>query len=142
MTDRTRMRGFSMKKRALSACPSGYIKRAAYVRTAKSGKRSHVPEQCIRNIGAPGKGLASGEPGIGALRSGELARFGYSDVVHKSVAARHEALKKAIAAYGALSVWRKLNAVAVYTRRLSPASSAVFASDMAWIRKTHELKAF
>jgi hypothetical protein len=136
------MRGFTMKKRALSMCPKGYIKRAAYVRTARSGKRSHVPEQCIRNIGAPGKGLANGASGIGALRSGELARFGYSDVVHKPVAARHAALEKAIAAYGALSVWRKLNAVAIYTRRLSPASSAVFNADMSWIRKTHELKAF
>jgi hypothetical protein len=136
------MRGFSMKKRALRTCPAGYIKRAAYARTARSGKRSHVPEQCIRNVGAPGKGLASGAPGIGALRKGELAQFGYSDVTHTSVAARRAALEKAIKKYGALSVWRKLNAVAVYTRRLAPASSAVFAADMAWVRKTHGLKAF
>ncbi len=141
-TDRTRMRGYSMKRRTLKACPSGYIKRASYVRRTRSGGRSLVPEQCIRNVGAPGKGLAAGGPGIGVLRKGDLAQFGYRDVVHTSTADRHAALARAIAKYGSLGVWRKLNAVHVYTRRLSPGSSKVFKADMDWIRSKYGIKAF
>jgi hypothetical protein len=47
---------------------------------------------------------------------------------------RRAALTRAVRAYGSLRVWRKLNAVQVYTRRLSPASSKVFKADMDWVR--------
>ncbi len=139
--NKTRMRGYSMKRRTLKACPAGYIKRASYVRS-RSGKRTLVPEQCIRNIGAPGKGLRGKSPGIGPLRKGELAKHGYADVVHKSVAERHAALERAVAEFGSLGVWRKLNAVQIYTRRLSPGASKIFKADMDWIRGTYGLKAF
>jgi hypothetical protein len=142
---RVSMRGVRMSKRALRACPTGFIKRASFRRSTRSGRKTTVPEQCIRNVGAPGKGLTvSGktEPGIGALRSGELAKFGYSHVVSKSKTARHKALTRAVKAYGSLGVWRKLNAVQVYTRRLSPASSKVFKGDMNWIRSKYGIKAF
>ena len=82
------------------------------------------------------------EPGIGPLRSGELAKFGYSHVVSKSKTARHKALSLAVKEFGSLGVWRKLNAVQVYTRRLSPASSKVFKADMDWIRSKYGIKAF
>jgi hypothetical protein len=101
-----------------------------------------VPEQCIRNVGAPGKGLAGAKPGIGPLRKGELAKFGYSHVVSKTISDRHGALSRAVKKYGSLGVWRKLNAVQVYTRRLSPASSKVFKADMDWIRSKYGIKAF
>ncbi len=133
-----------MKRRTLKNCPAGYIKRASYVRS-RSGKQTLVPEQCIRNVGAPGKGLRGAtrtNPGIGPLRKGELAKHGYADVVHKSVAERHAALEKAIAEFGSLGVWRKLNAVQVYTRRLSPGASKIFKTDMDWIRGKYGLKAF
>ncbi len=135
------MRGVRMTRRALQTCPSGYIKRASFTRRSRSGRKSIVPEQCIRNVGAPGKGLRGG-PGIGTLRKGELAKYGYSNVVSLPVAARHTALAKAVDAYGSLGVWRKLNAVYVYTRRLSPASSKVFKADMDWIRSKYGIKAF
>lgn len=135
------MRGYTKSRRTLRSCPSGYIKRVSYVRT-RAGRKTLVPEQCIRNVGAPGKGLRSGEAGIGRLREGELSKFGYSDVIHTPVAARRAALKKAVAEFGSLSVWRKLNAVHVYTRRLSPASSRIFKQDMNWIKATFGLKAF
>jgi hypothetical protein len=53
-----------------------------------------------------------------------------------SVGRRHLALGRAVSAYGALSVFRKLNAVYVYTRRTSPSSSRIFKADRNWI-KTH-----
>lgn len=139
--NRTKMRGFAKTRRALRSCPAGYIKRASFVRKTRSGRRSLVPEQCIRNVGSEGKGLAGG-PGIGPLRKGELAKFGYSDVVHKSAGTRRAALTRAVKAYGSLGVWRKLNAVHVYTRRLSPSSSATFKADMNWIKRKYGLKAF
>jgi hypothetical protein len=55
--------------------------------------------------------------------------------------ARRSALKKAIGEFGALTVWRKLNAVHVYSRSLAPASSKIFKSDMNWIKATYGLKA-
>jgi hypothetical protein len=93
------------------------------------------------DMGAPGKGL-DGRPGIGPLRKGELAKYGYVAVSKLGVMERHIALKKAIDEYGSLSVWRKLNAVHIYTRRTSPATSAVLKLDMDWIRSTFGLKAF
>ena len=121
-------------------CPKGKILRASYTRHTRKGKRISVPEQCIRNVGAPGKGLRDG-PGIGPLRQGELSRFGYEHVAKLSEKDRHIALTKAVEAYGSLTVWRKLNAVAVYTRRISPASSQLFKADMDWIRKKFGIKA-
>jgi hypothetical protein len=43
--------------------------------------------------------------------------------------------------YGSLTVWRKLNAVYVYTRRTSPSNSRIFKEDMDWIRTTFGIKA-
>ena len=120
-------------------CPAGYIKRNSYVRLTR-GKRSHVPEQCIKDRGLPGKGYKDG--GIGPLRKGELSKFGYMHVSELSVRKRRIALRLAIAEYGSLGVWRKLNAVAVYTKHTSPRVSRIFKEDMAWIRSEFGIKAF
>jgi hypothetical protein len=85
-------------------------------------------------MGAPGKGMNR----IGTLKKGLLSKYGYK--ANASIAERHGALTKAVSAYGALSVLRKLNAVAVYTRRTAPAVSAIFKSDMKWVRASFEFK--
>jgi hypothetical protein len=136
-----RMRGFRKSQRGTRRCPSGKILRAAYVRITR-GKRIPVPASCIPDVGAAGKGLRSGKPGIGTLKKGNLVRFGYQQIAAMSVDARHAALRNAVANYGALTVWRKLNAVSVYTRRTSPATSRAAKTDMDWIRSTWGLKAF
>lgn len=136
-----RLRGISMARRGAKTCKAGKILRNAYVRVSRKGKRTLVPASCIRDIGASGKGLKGG-PGIGPLRKGELAQFGYVNVSKVSSEKRHDALREAVAAFGSLTVWRKLNAVAVYTRRTSPSVSAIFKADMAWIKSTFGLKAF
>lgn len=74
--------------------------------------------------------------GIGPLKSGDLKRFGYSNVVSMSEGARRAALRRAVAAYGSLTVFRKLNAVSIYTRRSAPASSAIFKADRDWVRRS------
>ena len=83
-----------------------------------------------------------GGPGIGPLRKGELAKHGYSKVTLLTVKQRHTALNKAIKEFGSLGVWRKLNAVSIYTRRTSPGVSKLFKEDMNWIRNTYGIKAF
>ena len=130
-------RKLSVPSRMTTRCTSKQILRAAYTRKSKSGRRTTVKAACIRDVGRPGKGLRSGEPGIGTLKKGLLAKFGYSDIAHKSDAARHAALNKAVKAYGALSVFRKLNAGYVYTKLSSPASSKIFLKDRDWIKRTH-----
>ena len=136
-----RLRGVSKAHRGVKTCKAGKIRREAYVRYTRKGKRSLVAASCIRNLGAPGKGLKGG-PGIGPLRKGDLAQFGYVNVSKLSSNSRHAALRKAVATCGSLTVWRKLNAVAVYTRRTSPSVSAIFKTDMAWVKSTFGLKAF
>lgn len=136
-----RMKGVPKTKRSIQSCPKGYILRDAYMRYTKKGKHILVPSSCIVDRGAPGEGLASG-PGIGPLRHGDLSQFGYEDVSSLSVKDRHDALSKAVKMYGSLTVWRKLNAIYIYTRRTSPASSDIFKADMDWIRKEFGIKAF
>lgn len=116
----------------------GYIRRAAYTRKTKRGMRVRVSSGLIKNVGRPGKGYRgpNGSPGIGPLREGELSQFGYTNVVKKSVKSRRSALKKAVKRYGSLSVRRKLQAVATYTKRTSPRASKVFKADIAWIKRT------
>jgi hypothetical protein len=128
---------------ARKTCKRGTIRRVAYTRRVRSGKRITVKAGCIPDVGAPGKGLASGEPeqagkpGIGPLRVGELARFGYEHVTTLTTGRRHLALARAVSTYGALSVFRKLNAVYVYTRRTAPASSRIFKADRDWVKATY-----
>lgn len=138
-----RLRAFRRSRRgpSPSECPTGTIQRSAYVRI-RSGKRQYVPASCIPDVGNPGKGIPTGAPGIGALRKGDLTQFGYTDVTSMSEGRRHLALAKAVRTYGALSIWRKLNAVYVYTRNTSPASSRIFKADRDWIKATYGIQAF
>jgi hypothetical protein len=112
------------------------------MRYTKRGARTLVPAACIRDVGAPGKGLKGGPGGIGKLRQGELARFGYTGVKSLPVATRRAGLVRAVGTYGSLAVWRKLNALHVYTRRTSPATSRAVKEDMNWVKATYGIKAF
>ncbi len=140
-----RMRGFKKSARAVRNCPKGTILRAPYVRYTRRGTHVRVPAACIPDVGAPGKGLRNTRrkgPGIGLLKQGNLSRYGYAKIADMSQDARRAALRKAVSAYGSLTVWRKLNALSVYTRRTSPDTSKKANADMDWIRATWGLKAF
>jgi hypothetical protein len=69
---------------------------------------------------------------IGPLRKGDLTRFGYAAAAGEE--ARHLALTSAMKEYGGLSLWRKLNAIYVLTRKRSPHTSAIFKADRDWVR--------
>jgi hypothetical protein len=139
-------------------CPKGFILRKGYTRKYSSNVKNlgftvrrkgksytvrpkknvtYVAPACIKNRGLPGKGPKEGE-GIGKLRKGELIQYGYQ--YRLSDGARHSALKRAIDRYGALSVYRKLDAVAKLSVRTAPEASSIFAKDRNWIRNHYELK--
>ena len=136
-----RLQGFPVAERGPTTCPRGTILRDPYVRIRK-GVTQHVPASCIRDVGREGKGLSSGAPGIGPLRKGDLAQFGYSQISDMSVGDRHKALDAAIKKYGSLSIWRKLNALYIYTRNTSIESSQRFKADRDWIKSTYGIRAF
>lgn len=72
---------------------------------------------------------------IGPLKKGLLKRTGYS--VTAKAKTRRRAVDVAVRKYGKLSTLRKLNAVAVYTRRTSPVKSRKFKSDVKYIQKKY-----
>lgn len=136
-------------------CPAGMVPRANYARhftTAvreqgyivrrKSGKSyrvypkkmnyTHIKQACIKDKGLPGS-PAPGER-FTPLRKGELKKHGY--VYREKEPVRRAALKKAVAEFGALGVYRKLNAVAKLAKRTAPNASRIFKSDRNWVHKT------
>jgi hypothetical protein len=75
------------------------------------------------------------------MRKGELAKHGYS--FRASDSQRHAALKRAAGEYGALGVYRKLDAVAKLTMRTIPKAAAIFEKDRDWVKANlGPLKAF
>ena len=139
-------------------CPSGYILRKAYVRkyttgikekgyTVHRGNKTYraypssgstvVKASCIKDRGLKGKGPQA----IGPLRRGELLKHGYT--YRKSSDERHAALRKAAKEFGALGLYRKLNAVAKLSSRTEPQIAKVFKADRNWVkRELGPLKAF
>jgi hypothetical protein len=139
-------------------CPQGYIKRKGYTRRFRPNVKEsgftvrrkgkvytvrpkansiYVESSCIKNRGLPGKGPREGE-GIGKLRKGELVKYGYQYRLSDSL--RHEGLKRAIKRYGALSVYRKLDAVAKLSLRTAPDAAKIFSMDRDWIKDNYDLK--
>lgn len=136
-------------------CPPGMVRRRAYVRKFTSGIKAQgytvrragqtyrafpkknytvVRSGCIKNRGLPGKGTASGKT-IAPLRKGELRKHGY--IYRLPTEKRHEALRKAVKEFGALGVYRKLNAVAKLSVRTAPGASKAFKEDRNWVQKTY-----
>lgn len=132
------------------ACPPGKLMRKAYVRrfrtnvrergyTVKRGNQMYrvypksrstiVDAACIKDRGLPGRGPDQ----IGPLRKGELLKYGY--VYRKSDMDRHEALRKAVKEFGALSLYRKLDAVSKLSKRTAPKASNTFKKDREWVRR-------
>jgi len=153
----SRLRKYTKKNLGLDkTCPRGYLLRKPYVRSyqtstkrtgyqVKRGNKTFraypktnktlVKAACIKDLGIPGS-ISQ----IGPLRKGDLSKYGYS--AKKPEHERHAALNKAIAEYGALTTYRKVNAVAKLAIRRAPGISKIFEKDSNWIRSTHSLKAF
>lgn len=149
----------SLKRKA---CPPGQIARKAYVRrySTKIRKQGYtvrkstgttyrvypkskslvVGTKCVKDLGLPGKGPREGK-GVGPLRKGELKKHGYSFRISESE--RRRALNSAVKEFGALGVYRKLNAVGKLAMRTLPNAARTFKADRNWVtRKYGPLKAF
>ena len=149
-----RLRKFvpSIRSLARRRCPPGMIERKEYARKystavlergftrkSKSGKvisvKPHknsltfVKPKCVKDTGLPGKGTQT----IGPLRKGELSKYGYS--MRENEEKRHSALRKGVDEYGALGVYRKLDAIAKLTERTIPEASKVYEKDREWVKK-------
>ena len=117
-------------------CPKGFILRSGYTRKFRPSVKASgftvrrkgttytvrpkantikVNASCVKNRGLPGKGVGEG---IGKLRKGDMIKYGYQ--YRLSDALRQTALKKAIKRYGALAVYRKLDAVGKLSVRTAP----------------------
>ena len=139
-----------------SDCPKGYILRSGYTRKFRPSVKASgftvrrkgttytvrpkvntikVNASCVKNRGLPGKGLGEG---IGKLRKGEMIKYGYQYRLSDSL--RQTALKKAIKRYGALSVYRKLDAVGKLSVRTAPDASKIFVRDRNWVKENYEMK--
>ena len=126
-------------------CKSGEIKRDSFNRksyTRRNGRQvrsAHVASTCVKDMGQKGKWTTTHKSsGIGSLKAGRLSKFGYTS--SKPASVRHEALNKAVKAYGALAVYKMLNAVYVYTKRTSPALSTLYKADRNYIGAKHGYK--
>jgi hypothetical protein len=140
-------------------CPPGQIERKAYVRKYTTAVRekgftvrrasgttyrifpkassSVVGPKCVKNEGKPGKGPQR----IGPLRKGELKRHGYS-ILESDDRRRHGALRRAIQSYGALGVYRKLDAVSKLMKSTHPDHAKKVAKDRNWLKAHFSIKAF
>ncbi len=97
------------------------------------GMKIRVPAKRVKDVGAPGKWSAKHGPGIGELKPGGL--MGYSPSQSKT--ARHTKLRKVVKSKGALSTFRKLNALATYTKRTAKSKSRTAKADRNWVKKTY-----
>ena len=137
-------------------CPKGFILRSGYTRKFRPSVKASgftvrrkgttytvrpkvntikVNASCVKNRGLPGKGVGEG---IGKLRKGEMIKYGYQYRLSDSL--RQTAIKKAIKRYGALSVYRKLDAVGKLSVRTAPDASKIFVRDRNWVKDNFDLK--
>lgn len=97
------------------------------------GMKIRFPARKVRDMGAKGKWSAKHGPGIGELKPGGL--MGYSPSMSRT--ARRTKLRKVVKSKGALSTFRKLNALSTYTKRTAKSKSKTAKTDRNWVKKTY-----
>ena len=134
-------------------CPLGFVERKGYVRRFEKEilekgytvKRAngrmyrirpekssvHVKPTCVKDLNPPGKTF-------GPIRKGGLRKHGY--IFTDMAETRHEALKKAVGEFGALSVYNKFYTLAKMSLRRAPDAHQVFRHDLHWIQAHYKLK--
>jgi hypothetical protein len=140
------LRSAYVRKISSPVAQKGFLKKVRSGKTRRifpKARATYVKATCVKDLGKPGK-LPEGASRIGPLRKGELSKHGYSYKLPEQV--RRNALQKAVNEFGALSTFRKLNAVAKLTERTNPVAAQAFSADRNWIRQTYEkggiMKAF
>ncbi len=115
------------------SCPPGKIRRMGYTATRR-GTPFRVKAACIKDRGAKGRWQTVRRMmGIGPLSRGDLVTLGYSHT--KPTEERHAVVDKAVSKYGRAATIRKLNAIAVYSKRTAPLRAATYKRDMHYVQK-------
>lgn len=115
---------------------AGRIFRRGYT-ARRRGTTYRVPGKYITDRGAKGKWTSkTGLRGIGPLRKGDLTSLGYRHTLRASQ--RHAAITRAVQKYGRNSTLRKLNAIAVYSKRTAPSRSKVYKTDVHYVQKKYD----
>ena len=121
-------KSYSRKK-----CKSRSISRRSYKYIKKStGKEVKVRASCVKSRSLRSRGINPRKV-LPTLKGGSLTQYGYK--VHESSSARHEALKKALEAYGYSRLIKKLNAVRLLNENAQPKNAKIYDSDMKYVRK-------
>jgi hypothetical protein len=135
-------------------CPPGQIYRRPYLRkysntVKREGylvKRKGVTVRIRPKMNAvqvKGSCVSADEAEAGAtleqkeVKKGELLKYGYTFRLPMSM--RHEALKRAIYAYGARHVYRKLYTVAKLFKISKPDAARIFAADRDWVKRNFRI---
>lgn len=72
---------------------------------------------------------------IPVRKNGMLKKYGFSSKLPDQE--RHKSLERAVQEYGALSVFRKLNAISTFNKNKNPALASKFNADKNWIKKMY-----
>lgn len=137
-------------------CPPGYTVRKGYTRKFRSSIKNtgytvrrkgklytarpksnevYVREGCIKSRTVSNKSNKS--KSIGKLRKGALIKYGYQYRLSDSL--REKALIRAIKAYGAKRVHRKLKKVAILSAHKAPEAHSIFVRDCNWIKNNYNI---
>lgn len=132
------MKSRKSKSYSRKKCPKGSISRKGYTYIKKStGKKIKVKSSCVKSKGLRSKGKKTSRV-LPTLKKGSLTKYGYA--ILGSETERHNALKKALKAYGYSSVVKKLNAVKLLTKNTNPKNSKIYGRDLRWIQKNNKSK--
>ena len=108
----------------------GYHRKAYTRKDGTHVKATYVPPSTykIKDRGAPGHGKKYFD-----IKKGKLAPYSTSLPERE----RHEILRKKIRRYGALSVFRALNAQVVLRKRENSKAKRIFKEDRDWVKRNY-----
>lgn len=114
-------------------CKKGYIERSAYIKKNKT----IVKPKCIKDRGAKGHGIilpASLEIQVDKI---DLGKYGYYNLINKSLSERHKALKKILKKEyknNWLPLYRRLILLSTLNKRTNPKLSKIFKKDATYLK--------
>jgi Family of unknown function (DUF5771) len=106
-------------------CPPGQIMRKGY-RRRKSG--TYVKPSCIKDRGAPGKGPKL----FNVTHPGILTNMGYH--TYESMGLRHSAIERAVKKSGYAEIFKALNNLRLWNKRVNPELSFKASRDINYLR--------
>ena len=134
LAERKELHKLAREKFGVPVCAKNEIVREGYRRESKTGKQVWVTPTCIDK-----KGKGQKREQLIYIEPGRLSKYGYTGIENKSDISRHVALRKALqSGEKQLSVSRRLNALATFTKNTNPKLSRTFKEDSEWIKLVND----